>query len=562
MASIELTALLSALGPATAPDVDDVIPVVEDGTLKAATTSQLDVEVFTTGMPAASSAQAKAGTSNVVAMTPASTAVVHPYYDIRNYGTAVADGVTDATAAIAAAISAAPAGSTILFPDVGTYLTDPITVTKRLRFQGQGRWQTVLKPRVLTTGTLLDCSLATGTAADYGTEIVGLGIDLSNSPAATGIKLGVNTHWCRLTGVRVSDGAVSIDNRGFNNKLHDVELFDAATNFLKVDGDTGTELSISKLTMARNTAGTTACGILIESTVGSGIKGAVWMSDVKLQVNVSGGGVVTTGMKIVASVDVSLPLFATNVVLDNVTGGGAALELVRVRDIHFHNGWLNAAGASTNGAVRIEDGGDIWITGNNLYGGASSGCSFDFAGGTTDGIFLSKNRLATQPFYKMPASGKPTNLYLDDVTTTAITQLTNDAPSLFAALGARGVYEQAAVFGVALSDETTTITTGTAKATVRSPYSFVVTAVRASLSTVSTSGVVTVDINEAGTTILSTKLTIDANEKTSTTAATPAVISTAGLDWLIDSDAELTFDIDTAGTGAKGLKVWVYGHRI
>jgi hypothetical protein len=29
----------------------------------------------------------------------------------------------------------------------------------------------------------------------------------------------------------------------------------------------------------------------------------------------------------------------------------------------------------------------------------------------------------------------------------------------------------------------------------------------------------------------------------------------------VASDAELTFDIDTAGTGAKGLKVWLYGFR-
>lgn len=111
-----------------------------------------------------------------------------------------------------------------------------------------------------------------------------------------------------------------------------------------------------------------------------------------------------------------------------------------------------------------------------------------------------------------------------------------------------------------MSDETTTITTGTAKVTMRMPFAMTVTAVRASVNTVSSSGVVTVDINEgagAGTTILSTKLTIDASEFTSTTAATPAVISDAAL----ADDAQITFDIDTAGTGAKGLKVWITGTR-
>jgi hypothetical protein len=112
-------------------------------------------------------------------------------------------------------------------------------------------------------------------------------------------------------------------------------------------------------------------------------------------------------------------------------------------------------------------------------------------------------------------------------------------------------------FCIAASDETTAITTGAAKVTFRAPFAFTVTAVRSSLTTVSSSGLPTVDINESGTTILSTKLTIDASEKTSTTAATAAVIS----DTAIADDAEITIDIDTAGTGAAGLKVWILGTR-
>ena len=106
----------------------------------------------------------------------------------------------------------------------------------------------------------------------------------------------------------------------------------------------------------------------------------------------------------------------------------------------------------------------------------------------------------------------------------------------------------------ALSDESTAITTGTAKLTVRAPYACSLSAVRASLNTVSSSGTPTVDINVNGSSILSTKLTIDANEKTSATAATAAVISASS----IADDDEITFDIDTAGTGAKGLKVTLY----
>jgi hypothetical protein len=92
------------------------------------------------------------------------------------------------------------------------------------------------------------------------------------------------------------------------------------------------------------------------------------------------------------------------------------------------------------------------------------------------------------------------------------------------------------------------------------PYAMTVTAVRASLSTAQASGsIFTVDINEGGTTILSTKLTIDNTEKTSTTAATPAVVS----DTALADDAEITIDIDQIGNGtAKGLKVTIIGTRV
>jgi hypothetical protein len=110
---------------------------------------------------------------------------------------------------------------------------------------------------------------------------------------------------------------------------------------------------------------------------------------------------------------------------------------------------------------------------------------------------------------------------------------------------------------VAASDETTALTTGTAKVTFRMPRAVTLTSVRASLTTAQTSGsIFTVDINENGTSILSTKLTIDNTEKTSTTAVTPPVISDANL---VD-DAEMTIDVDQIGNGtATGLKVYLIG---
>lgn len=139
---------------------------------------------------------------------------------------------------------------------------------------------------------------------------------------------------------------------------------------------------------------------------------------------------------------------------------------------------------------------------------------------------------------------------------STLSDATNSTLSYVDSVGAGKVFREF-VYEFALGDETNAIATGTSFITWRAPWAFTVTAVRASVSTASSSGLPTVDINEGGSTILSTKLTIDANEKTSTTAANAAVIS----DTAIADDAEITFDIDTAGTGAKGLKVKIYGYR-
>jgi len=111
---------------------------------------------------------------------------------------------------------------------------------------------------------------------------------------------------------------------------------------------------------------------------------------------------------------------------------------------------------------------------------------------------------------------------------------------------------------LACSDETTDLVAGTAKITFRMPYAFTVTGVRASLTVAATGAtLLQVDINESGSSILSTEITVDAGEVTSTTAATPAVIS----DGSLADDAEITVDLVAVGntTPGKGLKVYLIG---
>jgi hypothetical protein len=165
-------------------------------------------------------------------------------------------------------------------------------------------------------------------------------------------------------------------------------------------------------------------------------------------------------------------------------------------------------------------------------------------------------------------------LYLSTTSAGAITNVKPASPNYIVVIGyvakksatdghillhVQNDTRQAVEIQLAASDETTALTTGTAKVTFRMPHAMTLTAVRASLTTAQASGsIFTVDINQSGSSVLGTKLTIDNTEKTSTTAATAATITTSAL----TDDAEITIDIDQVGNGsATGLKITLIGTR-
>jgi hypothetical protein len=116
------------------------------------------------------------------------------------------------------------------------------------------------------------------------------------------------------------------------------------------------------------------------------------------------------------------------------------------------------------------------------------------------------------------------------------------------------------VIVIPVGDESTALTTGTNKIRFRMPFAATLLAVRANVNTAPTGSTLIVDINEAGTTLLSTKLSVDASETTSTTAAVAAVISDSSL----ADDAEISIDIDQIGSTAAGagLKVSLFVRRV
>jgi len=114
--------------------------------------------------------------------------------------------------------------------------------------------------------------------------------------------------------------------------------------------------------------------------------------------------------------------------------------------------------------------------------------------------------------------------------------------------------------GLACSDEDSTLVVGTDKVTFRMPYALTLTGVRAGVNTAPTGSTIIVDINQDGTSVLSTELTIDATEKTSVTASVPAVILTSAL----TSDSEISVDVEQVGStiAGTGLKVFLICEKV
>lgn len=250
-------------------------------------------------------------------------------------------------------------------------------------------------------------------------------------------------------------------------------------------------------------------------------------------------------------------------------GGGATQDLQSVLDegstanIGDSQAAITAEDASNYSQLNITPS-TFELANSNIANTAGSTLSVD-----TDGAHVNDTRAnrglqgGADYSANIQANDYTQKVYVDAKVADAITNgVTDVAPSQNAVFDALALKADTSaippkVVQLAASDETTAITTGTAKITFRMPYAMTLTAIRASLSTAQTSGsTFTVDVNEGGTTILSTKLTIDNTEKTSTTAATPPVISDASL----SDDAEITIDVDQIGDGtAKGLKVTLIG---
>jgi hypothetical protein len=109
--------------------------------------------------------------------------------------------------------------------------------------------------------------------------------------------------------------------------------------------------------------------------------------------------------------------------------------------------------------------------------------------------------------------------------------------------------------GMAISDETTALTSGATKLSFRMPYDFQLTGITAYLRTSGSTATI-VDVNSGSTSLLLSAITIPANQFF--TIASNIVGSSSAL----TDNSIITVDIDQAGTASAGLKLWLEGYRV
>jgi len=351
------------------------------------------------------------------------------------YVECIADGATDNTSIINAAMSAATPGDVLIFPR-GAIKTGPITVTKCLHFKGAGRFSTWFIPIAATTSPLITFARTTdsgfGIFANYGPSISDLAIYRNGYMTGPCLSITNATAWMTVKGILCSGGTKSILHRSPNATFEDCFLWDCSDCMIDLT-DEGLELHLRHVVMSAQVVNLDTF-IRLTMTLGGGLKGALYIDDVTG--NTAGGAItVNNGITLVAPAALTgpayteIPIFAEKLVIDNINGGGPVLTLTNIATFSMVNSWLNG----TNGCVKMDGAIDPHFTNNRYRGGTHT---YEFATTRiTQGFQSDGCESATSPMYKVGASNKPTDIWANDNLRgfTTIAQVTNDAPWFYGA---------------------------------------------------------------------------------------------------------------------------------
>jgi hypothetical protein len=309
----------------------------------------------------------------------------------------------------------------------GVYRHNPFSFVNQTKVKGDGRWSTWLQPVGDVAGPVIAYNTHNpgGPVRNvYGSEIEGIGLDLSGAPSATGIYIGIDANWFVGRDIYIQGGAVGINNVGTNNRFEVFRIVDCGV-FVHIDGDTGGELTLKDGDCTAYAVHCTA-GIEMICATGGPNKGDLRIENVAVN---SGGAALDRGLLMTSPSVTSMPLFATELVVDNALGG---MRLVNIADVRMELSWVNAA-AGTTSAIEIAGGYNHGYETSTYFGGAGAGGStYEFTGaGVLNGFESGGNKCPTGPVYRVTGA-RPIDHYLDDICPGAVdpAQITNDVPWL------------------------------------------------------------------------------------------------------------------------------------
>tara|TARA_R110000796_G_scaffold100173_14_gene208777 strand:- start:394 stop:1839 length:1446 start_codon:yes stop_codon:yes gene_type:complete len=268
----------------------------------------------------------------------------------------------------------------------------------------------------------------------------------------------------------------------------------------------------------------------------------------------------------------------------NILSGANVTNLVHQGDFDLNGGMVMLNTANIRGDDSANT--TIEISGDTITftAAAGDGMTYDSSGLTilTDDLTLDSGSLnvsaasvSANGFVDTSATGNfalatdgSLNIVESASTATELGYLSGVTSGIQAQLNAKGTVGDVAAamiqatkweMIVPFGDESTSHTTGT-KFTFNMPRAITLTGVKVNLNTAATGATLfTVDLHEAGVSVLSTKITLTSGSRTSVGAATAPVISDSAL----ADDAIMTVEIDFIGNTLPGVggKLTLIGTR-
>jgi hypothetical protein len=240
----------------------------------------------------------------------------------------------------------------------------------------------------------------------------------------------------------------------------------------------------------------------------------------------------------------STALTIANDVVTNAKAANMATQTIKGRTTAGTGDPEDLTAAQARTLLNVEDGADVTDTANVTAAGALMDSELT-------------NLAAVKALDQGVATTDSPQFAAVNVGHASDTTLTRSAPGVLAVEGADVLTQDNEVLIIAISDETTDLTTGTAKVTFRMPFAMTLTDIKSSVTTAPVGSSLTIDVNEGGTSIMTT------NKLDILTTATIDDGTAVLTDTALAADAVITIDIDTIGstTAGAGAKVTFIGYR-